>query len=348
MLGLMNPSDRIPKDHPLRRIKSLADEILRQMGPTFNAMYSKTGRPSIPPEQLLKGSLLMALYTIRSERQFCEQLNYNLLYRWFLDMDMLDETFDPTTFGKNRSRLMTHDAAGRFFELVVEAARAAGLTSNEHFSVDGTLIDAAASLKSFKSRDDDKTDPPGGGGDNPDVDFHGEKRSNETHESTTDPEAKLMRKGLGKEAKLSFAGHGIIENKNGILVAIEVTHATGKAEREAALAMLDGLNLPTGATLGADKGYDTRDFVQACRDRNLVPHVAQKTKYSALDERTTRHEGYRVSQRKRKRIEEVWGWAKVFGGLRRTRFVGLAKTRFTAQLIGAAYNLIRIARLVAA
>ena len=351
MLCLMSPEEMVPAKHPIRRIKKLADGCLAGMSPTFDAMYAATGRPSIPPERLLKASLLMALYSVRSERQFCEQLGYNLLFRWFLDMDMVEPTFDATVFTKNRDRLLAHDVAGEFFRAVVAEARAAKLMSSEHFTVDGTLIEACAALKTFKKKDDRDDGPPDDPG-NPTVDFHGEKRSNTTHESSTDPEAKLARKGKVREAKLSYSAHALMENRNGLLVDLRIAEANGRAERETALVMLDE-SVPgrTPITLGADKAYDTKDFVASCRERNVVPHVAQNINVqrgSAIDARTTRHDGYAISQRIRKRVEEIFGWGKTVGGLRRTRFRGRAKTQLATYLLGAAYNLLRITRLTPA
>jgi transposase len=261
----------------------MADEALKRLSRTFDRMYSKSGRPSIPPERLLKAMLLMALFSVRSERQFCEQLEYNLLFRWFLDMDMLEAVFDHCAFFDNRTRILEHDVAGRFFSAVVQQAKAGGLMSREHFSVDGSLIEAWASMKSFRRKDDDDDDINGWS------DFRGEKRCNETHESKTDPEAKLMRKGNGQAAKLSFAGHALMENRSGLLVDVRVTEANGRCEREAAIDMLYEADAAEAATLGADAGYDAKSFVEACRDLGFTPHVAQK-KYSAVDRRTTRHE----------------------------------------------------------
>jgi transposase len=355
MLCLMSPESVVPEKHPLRRLKPLADEALANLSPTFDAMYSAVGRPSIPPERLLKATLLMALYTVRSERLFCEQLDYNLLFRWFLDMDMTELSFDHSTFSRNRERLLAHDVAKEFFGVVVQQARDEDLMSDEHFTVDGTLIEAWASLKSFrpkgeKKNKDDGNGPPNDPG-NRWMDFHGEKRTNETHESKTDPEAKLMRKGLGKEAKLSYSAHALMENRYGLLVDFRIEEATGLAEREAALAMLDdALPGDKKITLGADKGYDTRDFVNDCRERNVVPHVAQNAharRRSAIDARTTRHVGYSISQRLRKRVEEIFGWAKTTGNFRRTRYKGKARTQLAAYFVGAAYNLLRIAKLLA-
>jgi len=352
MLCLMSPEGMVPERHPARRIKKMADDCLAAMSPTFDAMYAGTGRPSIPPERLLKASLLMALYSVRSERQFCEQLGYNLLFRWFLDMDMVEPTFDATTFTKNRERLLAHDVAGEFFRAVVEHARKAHLMSSEHFTVDGTLIEAWASLKSFKKKDAKNDDAPPDDPGNPTVNFHGEKRSNDTHASTTDPEAKLARKGRGKEARLAYSAHALMENRHGLLVDFRVAEANGRAEREVALAMLDDHKTIRGpATVGADKGYDTHDFVAECRAMNVVPHVAQlmnEYRGSAIDARTTRHPGYGVSQRIRKRIEEIFGWAKTVGGFRRTRYRGRRRTQLAAYVVGAAYNLVRLARLAPA
>jgi transposase len=330
-------------------------------------MYSSTGRPSIPPERLLKASLLMALYSVRSERMFAEQLGYNLLFKWFLDMNLDEDIFDPSTFSKNRDRLMNHDVAGQFFRAIVERARKAGLMSAEHFTVDGTLIEAAASLKSFTKKDDDepKGGPQGGNRSgfsgrikkrkkrarNGEVNFHGEKRGNDTHASTTDPEARLARKGFAHEAKLSFCGNALMENKNGLLVDFRVAPATGFAEREIALQLLDeNVAKNRRCTVAADKGYDTRGFVASLRQINVTPHVARHTtkRRSAIDRRTTRYAGYGVSQVIRKRVEEIFGWFKTVGGLRRTRFRGVARTQLAAYLVGAAYNLLRVTKLTAA
>jgi transposase len=352
MLMLMSPETVVPTDHPIRAIKKLADSVLASLSPTFDAMYAAAGRPSIPPERLLKAQLLMALYTVRSERQLCEQIAYNLLFRWFLDMDMVEPTFDPTVFTKNRDRLLEHDVAGEFFRAVVERARAGRFMSSDHFTVDGTLIEACASLKSFKAKDAPKNQPPPDDPGNPSVDFHGEERSNETHESTTDPEAKLARKGNGKEAKLCFSAHALMENRNGLLVDLVVAEANGRVERDAALVMLADLKDKESAiTVAGDKGYDTREFVAECRALNVVPHVAQnvhKRRSSAIDGRTTRHPGYAISQRIRKRVEEIFGWCKTVGGFRRTRYRGRQRTQMAAYLVGAAYNLLRITRLMPA
>lgn len=339
MLCLVSPDSRVPTDHPLRAIRRLADEALRALSPEFDAMYAETGRPSVPPERLLKASLLVALYSIRSERQLCEQLEYNLLFRWFLDMDMMEPAFDATTFSKNRERLMDHDVAAAFFFAIRQ--QASDLMSREHFSVDGTLIDAWASMKSFRPKDDDDGDNNGWG------DFRGQRRSNDTHESKTDPDAKLYRKGRGREAKLCYTGHGLMENRHGLLVDLQVSEANGYAERETAIDMLRK-HVGAHATVGADRAYDTRDFVAQCREIGATPHVAQyehARRRSAIDARTTRHVGYEISQRIRMRIETVFGWLKGVGGLRRTRYRGRRKTQFAAYLAGAAYNLLRVARL---
>ena len=354
MLCLMSPESRVPESHPIRAIKQIADEVLDDMSAVFDAMYAQTGRPSVPPERLLKSMVLMALYTIRSERQFCEQLDYNLLFRWFLGMSMVEDSFDASTFSKNRERLMAHEVAQVFFYRVVEKARQGHLMSAEHFTVDGTLIEAWASLKSFKPKTEAAAvrEPQSrrrSRSSNPTVDFRGQKRRNDTHQSRTDPEARLMRKGDGKEAKLSFSAHALMENRNGMLVDLRIAEASGTAERRVALEMIDD-NLPgqRRITLGADKGYHTRDFVQDCRDRKVTPHVADKAKHSMLDGRTTSHPGYGVSQRFRKRVEEIFGWTKTVGAFRRTRFRGTARTQLAAYIVGAAYNLTRMSRLLAA
>ncbi len=349
MLSLVSPEQRVPENHPLRRVKILADAALEALSSTFDEMYSTQGRPSIPPERLLKATLLMALYTIRSERLFCEQLDYNLMFRWFLDMNMVEDSFNHSTFSHNRERLIAHEVAQQFFGIVVEQARYAGLMSDEHFTVDGTLIDAWASAKSFRRKDgSDNQDPPDDAG-NPSIDFHGEKRSNATHESTTDPESRLAKKGKGKEAKLSYSQHALMENRNGLLVDIRMAEANGTAERDVALQMLDDNCAGKRITLGGDKGYDTKNFIAQCRARNITPHVAQninKQRDSAIDARTTRHIGYQISQRIRKRVEEIFGWIKTVGNFRKTRLRGLACTQLASYMVGAAYNLVRIAKLL--
>lgn len=351
MFSVVSPERRIPVDHPLRRIKAMADEILSELSATFDAMYSKVGRPSIPPERLLKSQILMALYTVRSDRQFCEQLDYNLLFRWFLDMNADEPTFDASSFSRNRDRLLDHDVAAKFFAGVVEQARTARLMSHDHFTVDGTLIEAMASLKSFRRKDEKPEDrePPDDPG-NPTVNFHGEKRSNATHASTTDPEAKLARKG-STESKMSYSAHALMENRNGLIVDFRVEEADGYAERRTAIEMLyDHAVKDRCITVGGDAGYDTSDFVADCRAINVTPHIAQTRdtrRRSAIDERTTRHVGYLVSQRKRKLVEEIFGWMKTFGGFRRTRFKGRRRTQLAATLVAAAYNMLRVCRLLA-
>jgi transposase len=352
MLALIDIESRVPLDHPLRTIKYMAEEALADLSPVFDDMYAEIGRPSIPPERLLKASLLISLYSVRSEQAFCEQLDYNLLFRWFLGMNMVEPSFDPSTFSKNRRRLLAHDVARQFFAAVVRRADKRRLLSDEHFTVDGTLIEAAASLKSFRPKDQPPSNEPPDDAGNPTVNFHHQKRSNATHQSTTDPEARLAKKGKGKEAHLAYAGHVLMEHRNGLVVGFELTAATGTAERDAAVDLVDearerGFH-PT--TLAGDKNYDTRQCVAELRQRGVTPHVAQNTtgRRSAIDRRTTRHAGYGVSQRFRKRVEEIFGWMKTVGGFRRTRFRGLARTQLAGYLVAAAYNLVRIARLVPA
>jgi transposase len=353
MLSLLTPEKRVPEKHPLRAVKVMAEAALKEMSPLFDAMYSTLGRSSIPPERLLKASLLMAFYTVRSERLFCEQLDYNILFRWFLDMNMEEPSFDHSSFSKNRERLIAHEVAKEFFLTIVAQARAAGLMSDEHFTVDGTLIDAWASLKSFRKKDEKPSDrPPPDDPGNPTVDFHKEKRSNATHESTTDPEAKLARKGKGKEAKLSYSQHALMENRNGLLIDLRIAEANGTAERDLALEMVgDRLPGTKRITLGGDKGYDTKDFVEECGWRGVTPHVAQnitEQRGSAIDGRTTRHPGYSISQRIRKRVEEIFGWTKTVANFRKTRFKGRERTELASYFVGAAYNLLRMGRLLEA
>jgi transposase len=351
MLVVFDVEQRVAKEHPLRRIKELVDAVLQELSPLFDQMYSAVGRPSIPPERLLKASLLMALYTVRSERLFCEQLDYNFLFRWFLDLEVDEASFDHSTFSRNRARLLEHAVAGEFFHAVVEQARTRKLLSDEHFTVDGTLVEAWASLKSFKRKDVGPSEPPDDPG-NPTVNFRGERRSNATHQSTTDPEAQLAKKGAGKEAKLCYSAHALMENRNTILIDFQVEPADGYAERRAAIAMVDE-RLPgrRRITLGGDKGYDTSDFVATCRTLTVTPHVARnlaRAGGSALDARTVRHPGYDISQWIRKRVEEAFGWMKTIGGLRRTRYRGCERVQMHAYLVAAAYNLIRIAKLCTA
>lgn len=346
---------RVPSHHPLRPIRAICDEALEVLSPEFEALYSKVGRPSIPPEKLLRALLLQAFYSIRSERQLMEQMDYNLLFRWFVGLAMDAAVWDVTVFTKNRERLLAGDVAAKFLAAVVAQARGRDLLSDEHFSVDGTLIEAWASMKSFKPKDGGDNRPPGPGR-NGERDFRGEKRSNQTHASTTDPEAKLYRKADGQSSRMAFMGHVLMENRNGLVVGAVVTQATGTAEREAALTLVDGLNAKGRITLGADKAYDVRDFVRDLRTRKVTPHIARNEQMtedgtlrrrSAIDGRTTRHPGYAVSLRIRKRIEEVFGWAKTTGGLRKTRHKGTDRVDWVFTLTADAYNLVRLPKLMA-
>ena len=348
MFSYISPAQRVPKDHPLRAIRTMVDEVLRRLWLDFEKLYSHTGRPSIPPERLLRALLLQILYSIRSERMLMEQLDYNLLFRWFVGLTMDDRVWDPTVFTKNRDRLLGGDIAGLFFEQVLAEARERGLTSDEHFTVDGTLVEAWAGLKSFKRKDgSDRQVPPDDPG-NPTVNFHGEKRGNETHRSTTDPDARLATKGNGQEAKLYFMGHVVMENRHGLAVGARLTHATGRAEREAAIELLGEIPRRRRITLGADKGYDVRGFVEELRQHDVTPHMAQKVRYSAIDGRTTRHLTYRVSQRLRKRVEEVFGWLKTVGMTRKVRHRGLRRVDWNFTFALAVYNLVRIRNLTTA
>lgn len=343
MLSLVTADQLVPADHPIRQIKPLVDQALRELSPTFSGMYAETGRPSIPPEHLLKACLLIALYSVRSERQFCERLRYDLLFKWFLDLNIIDPPFDASVFSKNKARLLEHEVARRFLGVVLAEAKRRRLLSEDHFTVDGTLLESWASLKSFRPKDGDD-DTPGTGEKNPTVDFHGEKRANDTHQSTTDPAARLAKKGRGKEAKLCFTGHVLMENRNGLVVDVSFTQATGTAEREAALDLLAQVPGSRRITVGADKGYDTRDFVTACRRMTVTPHVARR-ETSIVDGRTTRHAGYAVSQRIRKRVEEIFGWVKTVGAGRKLRYIGLDRNRLWWEFTAAAYNLLRMAKI---
>jgi transposase len=346
MFSYISAERRVPKDHPLRAIRAMVDVALRNTEAQFEAMYAKVGRPSIPPERLLRALLLQVLYTVRSERMLMEQLDYNLLFRWFVGMNIDDPVWDVTVFTKNRERLLAAGVADTLFLEVLAQARSQGLLSTEHFTVDGTLIEAWASHKSFKRKDGSDQQPPDDLG-NPTVDFHGERRSNATHQSTTDPDARLARKGAGKEAKLSYAGHVLMENRNGIAVNGCVTLAEGRAEPQAALAMVEEIAGQHRITLGADKGYDSKDFVQELRDHQVTPHIARR-QTSIIDDRTTRHLGYVISQQKRKRIEEIFGWLKTVAGLRKTRYRGVARVGWMFTFALAAYNLVRMRNLAAA
>ena len=330
MFSYISAERRVPKDHPLRAIRAMVDVALRNMWPQFEAMYAKVGRPSIPPEKLLRALLLQVLYTVRSERMLMEQLNYNLLFRWFVGLNLDDPVWDVTVFTKNRERLLGAEVANTFFAEVLAQASSGNLLSTEHFTVDGTLIEAWASHKSFKRKDGSGEQPPDDLG-NPTVDFHGERRSNDTHQSTTDPEARLARKGRGKEAKLSYAGHVLMD---------------GHAEPQAAVAMVEEIPGQHRVTLGADKGYDSKGFVQELRDHRVTPHIACK-QTSIIDDRTTRHPGYAISQQKRKRVEEIFGWLKTVAGLRKTRHRGLLRIDWIFTLALAAYNLVRMRNLAA-
>ena len=349
MLSSLSTEDLIPVDHPIRRIRGVVDEVLVEMDGGLDAMYSRIGRPSVPPEQLLKATILMALYSVRSERAFCERLNYDLVFKWFLDLPIDAKAFDATTFTKNRDRLLDHDIADRFFAAVVRQAKLRRYLSSEHFSVDGTLLEAWASHKSFKpTGGPDPGGPAAPGGRNVEVDFRGQPRSNQTHRSSTDPEALLARKSAGTPARLCYAGHLLMENRNALIVDAELTQADGYAERATALAMLTRL-APRARrrTVAADKGYDTRAFVAECRDLGVTPHVAPHTngRRSAIDGRTTRHPGHRTSQRIRPRIEEPFGWIKTIAGGRKLRYRGRQRNRAWFLITTATYNLLRITAL---
>ena len=342
---------RVAKDHPLRTIRGLVNEALAALSGEFSAMYSRMGRPSIPPEKLLRAMLLQAFYSIRSERQLMERLEFDLLFRWFVGLGVDDAAWDHSTFSKNRDRLLEGEIAAKFMAAVLDQPRVKRLLSTDHFSVDGTLIEAWASMKSFKPKDGSDEPPPAAGGRNREADFHGQKRSNETHASTTDPEARLYRKGRGKEAKLCFIGHALMENRNGLVVDACLTQADGHAERLAALAMIEPrADRPRPITLGADKAYDAEDFVNELRSMNATPHVAQNAngRSSAIDGRTTRHAGYAVSQRIRKRIEEAFGWIKTVAGQARTKFRGRERVGWAFAFAAAAYNLARLPKLLGA
>jgi transposase len=347
------PEQRVPQDHPLRRIRPMMNEALERLSSKFDAIYSPFGRPSIAPEYLLRASLLQVLFSIRSERQLMEQLQYNLLFRWFVGLSMDDAVWDPTVYSKNRERFLTADIQDEFFAEVLGLAEAAGLLSGEHFTVDGTLIEAWASQKSFRPKDgppDEKVSDLGEGGRNPSVDFHGEKRSNATHASITDPDARLARKSTGGAYVLAYGGHILMDNRHGLVANGEVTHATGTAECEAAINMVNQVPGKRRITLGADKKYDTEAFVAEMRERNVTPHVAQNLKApggSAIDGRTTSHEGYAVSIRRRKLVEQIFGWGKTVGMMRKAKMRGLDRVGWMFKFNAAAYNLVRMAKLLA-
>ena len=347
MFSYLSPEQRVRQDHPLRAVRAMTDEILERMSPLFDAMYAEGGRPSIPPEKLLRAQLLQMLYSVRSERLLMEEIDYSILYRWFVGLNLDERAWDATSFTKNRDRLLEAAVAKEFLAQVVERAGAAGLVSDEHFTVDGTLLEAWASLKGFQAKD--KQDAPPDDPGNPTVDFHGQERSNETHESKTDPDALLARKGTGKEAKLSYNGNLLVENRNGLIVNAELLQANGRAERDAALLMLEQIPGDSRITVGGDKGFDTAEFVEQCRHMNVTPHVAQndgRRGGSAIDARTTRHAGYKVSQKKRKRIEECFGWLKDIALLRKLKHRGLFKVAWIFTFAAAAYNLVRMRKLI--
>lgn len=334
----------VPEDHPLRPIRAMADKSLQEMSSAFEKMYSHTGRPSIAPEKLMKGLLLQTLYSIKSVRLLMEQLGYNILFKWFVGLGIDEKVWDHSVFSQNQDRLISSDIAKIFLDKIQKQAGEAGLLSNEHFTVDGTLIDAWASIKSFHKKDED---PPTKGSHNDTVDFHGKKLTNETHESKTDPDSRLFRKGKGKEAKLSYMGHVLMENRNGLIIDTELTPATGTAERDAASEMVERVSGKKRITVGGDKNYDTRDFIETLKGLKVTPHVAQndQRRASAIDRRTTRHEGYSISQKKRKLVEEIFGWMKTVGNLRKTKYRGREKVSWHFALAAAAYNLVRMRNL---
>lgn len=337
---LTYPGMYVPDTHALRRIKPIADRALARLSPRFEALYSDVGRPSIPPETLLKSMLLIAFYSIRSETQFCDRLQGDMAFKWFLDLPGDPTSFDRSTFSKNRDRLMDGDIARAFFQEVVVEVKERGLMSEEHFTVDGSQLEAWASHKSYRRRDDQGGEPPAGR--NPDADFRGERRHRDTHVSTTDPQAYLYRKGDGQPARPSYIGHVVTENRNGFIVDVDLSQAHGRAERTAALQMAQR-SLSPGSTLGADKGYDARDFVEGLCELGIVPHVARRARYSAIPEETARTPGYAVSQRRRKMVEEIFGWLKTVGGGRKLRYIGNELNSFWMELSATAYNLVRLA-----
>jgi transposase len=343
MFSFLSPEARVRQDHPLRSIRRMTDDVFKRLSPRFGRLYSDIGRPSIPPEQLLRALLLQSLYTVRSERLLMEEIDYSILFRWFIGLGLDEPIWSPTTFSKNRDRLLEGDIAAAFFDAVRGQAEAAGLLSDEHFTVDSTMLEAWASLKSFQRKDAGPSAPPDDPG-NPTVNFHGETRKNDTHASTTDPDAQLYRKGNGKEAKLAYLGHVLLDNRHGLVANVCATAATGTAERDAALVLLTPE--ARAKTVGGDKNFDVASFVAAVRAGNVTPHVAQKTKYSAIDSRTTRHPGYAVSQRKRKLVEQVFGWMKTVGGLRKLRHRGGELVDWQVTFTAAAYNLVRMRTLL--
>jgi len=352
MFSYLSPEKRVPDEHPLRRLRAMVDTVLGEMSPRFAKRYADVGRPSIAPERLLRALLLQIFYSVRSERLLMEQLDYNLLFRWFVGLEMDDPVWDATVFTKNRERLLGGDVAGAFFEKVTDEAKRRGLLSDEHFTVDGTQIEAWAGQKSFQRKDGGGNQaPPDDDRGNPTVNFRGEKRSNDTHESTTDPEAKLFTKLKGHASKLCYIGNLLTENRNGLVVDALLTQASGYAERSAAVTMLAKAARKRGAriTAGGDRAYDTKDFVMTLRQLEVTPHVAQNTtkRSSRIDQRTTRHPGYELSQRKRKRIEEVFGWIKTVGLMRKTRHRGARRVSWMFTFTAAVYNLVRMRNLAA-
>jgi transposase len=347
LFSYVDIEERIPARHPLRLIRELVNEVLVSLDAEFEQLYEGTGRQSIAPERLLRASLLQAFYSVRSERQLMEQINYNLLFRWFVGLGIDDAVWDHSTFSKNRNRLLDADVAAKFLQAVLRHPKVKRFLSDEHFSVDGTLVEAWASLKSFRANDGN--DEPPAPGRNGERQFHGEKRKNDTHASTTDPDAKLYRKSYNQAAKLCFIGHALAENRHGLIVRADATMAGSRAEREAALDMIERHDPGSTRrlTLGADKGYDTREFVAECRRMCVTPHVAAKVKRSSIDARTTRHAAYAASQRKRKLVEEAFGWAKTIAGMAKVKLRGLDRVRFKFTFTMAAYNLIRMPRLFA-
>jgi transposase len=347
MFSYVSLEQRVPPDHPLRAIRRITDRALARLSPKFGTLYINFGRPSIAPEKLLRALLLQAIYTIRSERQLIEQLDYNLLFRWFVGLGIDDAVWSPTTFTKNRDRLLDGDIASAFFEAVLIHADTARLLSDDHFTVDGTLLEAWASQKSFRPRDQD---PPPDGGGNPTVNFHGQRRRNATHQSTTDPDARLYKKAQGREARLGYLGHVLMEHRSGLIVNATVTPADGHGERDAAVGMIGHLRGQRRITVAADKAYDTRDFVANLRAMAVTPHVAQYTpsahRSSAIDGRTTRHAGYAISQQKRKLVEQGFGWMKTVGGLRKLRHRGGPLVTWIFTFTAAAYNIVRLRRLL--
>ena len=341
MFSYVDLESRIPKDHPIRKIREIVDTALQEIEPWFDDMYAAVGRPSIPPEMLLRASLLQILFTVRSERQLCERIDYDLMFRWFVGLGMDDRVWDHSTFSKNRDRLMASEIDELLFEAIKKQAYSKRLLSRDHFTVDGTLLEASASLKSFKHKDKSKQEPPAGGGGR-EVDFHGQKRSNETHASTTDPDSRLFRKGPGKEARMTYMGHILTENRNGFILETEVTTSGTKQEWDAGISMLAGQSIRPGQTIGADKGYVTGDFVIGCRTFGVTPHVAAKKVGSAIDGRTTGKAGYAVSQRKRKQLEECFGWMKTFGLMDKLRHRGRPNVSWMFRLTATAYNITRL------